>query len=606
MVVMVVLLIGIMSVIRIFPLGFTVNRRAEMSTRGASLVNQEMERYIENAPHLMDAIAPVVPVFNQATQSYLFQIDTGVTPDDMGAASTTDYSVPWNYYFSDVNRIRRVLGERTRIPTPSRAANGNTGSYYVLSSGPFMDVSWDGLTRSLFVSSNPMYRRVRSVDARDRNGQPLPPYVPGWQDFCIDYGTGTNDAYIAFYPRTFDPANVPNPIKHRQFLITYSYFDNVGKVQTVVDQVLDVPDVPAALPNMPPVQPMWQPINPIGPIVRGSEAVSRKFVEIAPGAAFSDDAYEYSVVSPRTPAYNIGNPDSFLGANIGVLCFNPRGHDVTEWTSAGGSQPLMARIDYDVMDWHIIHDDRPLPVSAPYTLYLSLRGLKNNGVVAGNADLEGDQTIYQGIYFGVKTPAPQDNPDVMVVNTVTGDIVNRQDYDVNYTQGTVTLHNNIGDTHPSITYRVYYKAHGDWALQAQKACSAYRQRSDANLGFAEYYLAGTQMRFPLCDLGKTISIREFWYSTAGNTARHITSETYRLRTDPFTAYAYLDITSQHPDATGWDTTTTGLAARGVTGSSFKTRVIWNYGTTVNQTPGGNVISTRWQKIDLDSVLTRTP
>lgn len=107
---MVVLLVGIMTIIRIFPSGFNINRQTEMSTRAAALVNQEMERFVSSSANLMDAIVPVKPIFNAGTNSYQFAIDTTQGPDSLSEASPTAFTAPWNYYFSNANNSQSIRG----------------------------------------------------------------------------------------------------------------------------------------------------------------------------------------------------------------------------------------------------------------------------------------------------------------------------------------------------------------------------------------------------------------------------------------------------------------------------------------------------------------
>ena len=607
MVVMVVLLVGIMTIIRIFPSGFNINRQTEMSTRAAALVNQEMERFVGSSANLMDAIVPLKPVISG--NGYQFAIDTTQGPDSLSEANPKNYTSPWDYYFSNANRIRRVLGERVRIPTPS-LINGKQGSYYVLSSGPFMDVSWDGQNRSIFISGAPMRRREADSNA------PNPPNT-GWNGYAIDYGNGL----IAFAPtKDYD----------RQFLVTYTYYDANGMTQTLVD-------VPIFVAKQTPVKdepifPIWQPINPGSPEklpIPSGELVSRMFIEVDPAAAWTSDPYTFYIQSSRISDID---PKNMLGANIGVIVFNPAGHNSKEYPITG-SENLTARIDYDVLDWHIIHDDRPMPANAPYSVSLSLMDVKQNAhkFDSNTPDIDNDQSIYQGVFYGIQPADVNQNPDIIICNAVTGEIVPRfngdgsQNYDVGYRSGTVTFNPVFGAGHQSLSFRFYYKARGDWALQMQKACSTYRERGDANLGYNEYLLDSyidvndnsknyTYMWFAPSESNKTIQIRDVWLKYQSGAFRHLSNITLRIyppiagAQGRFGIYAHADIKDvdkgDDPPVPAWDWSQTGMAAKAVTGLSFKTRVIWNNGAIVNQIPNVPVLY-RWRKIDLDTMLTRT-
>ena len=60
LIVIVLLLIGIFSVIRLFPPGFLAARHSETATLASRLAKQEMDRYTNAAANLMDAVVPVV------------------------------------------------------------------------------------------------------------------------------------------------------------------------------------------------------------------------------------------------------------------------------------------------------------------------------------------------------------------------------------------------------------------------------------------------------------------------------------------------------------------------------------------------------------------
>jgi len=68
---------------------------------------------------------------------------------------------------------------------------------------------------------------------------------------------------------------------------------------------------------------------------------------------------------------------------------------------------------------------------------------------------------------------------------------------------------------------------------------------------------------------------------------------------------WVDIRTDHPDAVSWDYSSTGQAVAGVQGISMKVRVVWGLGGNVPFDAGGNAVSRRWQKIDKDTILTRT-
>src|SRR5262249_40861862 len=144
---------------------------------------------------------------------------------------------------------------------------------------------------------------------------------------------------------------------------------------------------------------------------RNSEDVSRKFrlVNMLPPGentvlptsakpVWSADSYEYAWYTSQQTG----------GANIGVLIFNPRGHNEILQTSTG-PRPFSARVAYTIFDNHIVRDDRVVPNQAPYDIKLSLPFALTHG------DILKDQTAYSGMFRGA------DDADLIIQNVNTGE-----------------------------------------------------------------------------------------------------------------------------------------------------------------------------------------
>jgi len=581
LVVLVLLLVGIFSVVRLFPPGFLVNKQNEARTIASRLAQQEINRFTNNATILMDAIVPLVP--DQVGSTIVWRVDLHATPDDLTDVKTPILGID-PYYFSNVNKPRRIHRESVRIPIPSPTFAG-LGSVYVLSSGPIYNIpfanQYGQTVASIVVSGAPMFRRVQDT------ADPDSPSLFGPSQYAIDYDAGQ----VAFFPAPFP----------RQFVATYNYYDTNFQVQTALSEIITVPANAVG----------WRPLAANRPVVPESDVVARGFVEKGLADAWTEDPYEYKLLSQNVGAF----------ANVGVLLFNPRGRDYTEFTP-NGSVPLTAHIDYTVLDWRIIREDRPMPASEPYIVRLSLKGLKRLN------DFEPDQTRYIGLFRDPSIPA-QDRRDLMVVDLTSGQVVNPGNYSVDYREGTVTFAPAFGQANATGTFRFFYKARGEWALQIQKACSSYRrhvaaaQGDDANVGLCEYYLGGgvnggssTRIYFPLIDAGKSVAIREFWYRDANNNSIRVANETFRINSnralfETFTVnnaprtLTWIDIKEKYSDAVAWDAIPAGQPVVGVQGVSFKARVLWTDGSTIEQTPNGQEARTRWKRVDLDTFLTRS-
>jgi prepilin-type N-terminal cleavage/methylation domain-containing protein len=591
LVVIVILTIGIFSVVRLFPGGFFVNKQTEARTLAARLASQELNRFTATTAGLMDAVLPTVVEANGSSPTgYYIRVDLDTTPDDLSTPANVAPGVD-PYYVSGINRIRWIRGETVRIPNPSPLGGGLRGSVYLLSSGPVYD--YPGLDAnnvpvdSIVVSGAPMIRRVQNDEDA--------PYLRSMAEYAIDYDSGA----IAFYPAPYD----------RMFNISYSYYGPTGDIVTIATQQIGVAAAPYAV---------WQSVYAPGgrDIAPGSDTVSRQFRRVAFPPSFSSDPYEYALM-PKTASIA-----DF--ASIGVIVFNPNGADYVE-RSTYGYAPLTAKIDYNVLDWHIIREDRPLPGGAPYNVRLTLRDIKRVG------EYESDQQKYTGIWRDPSAP----HVGVLVYNVATGEEVPADQFVVNHREGAVTFSDAYGDMlrarTETPTFRFFYKAHGDWGAQIQKAAAAYRMSrgNTSNLAYGEFYLGGgsykgerSRMYFSLMEAGKTVTIRELWYYSLNSqtglvTLRRASNETYRINADPalfqsmgFGFLTWVDLLDNHNSATdravGWALDQPVEVVQGVRGISFKVRVVWNGGASVTRTGAGNVSTLRWRRNDLDTFLTRSP
>jgi prepilin-type N-terminal cleavage/methylation domain-containing protein len=594
--VMVIILIGIMSVIRLFPGGFLINRKTEELTIATRLAKLEMERMKIGAANLPRAIVPVSPVANGASPlGYSYIVAQDVSPEDIGTVDAGPFGID-PYYLSGANRSgRRIIGETVRIPVPSPIANNQRGAVYMLANGPFYDVQWMGSADSIFVSGAPMNRSIQD------SNNPDTPIVNGRSSYAIDY----DDKRIAF---------TPEPRYARSFLLTYSYYDTANQTQTVLDEAVTV----AA------GQSGWIPIPvPNGSaIVPESDIVARKFVrlQLTDQWAFErdstvEDPYEFKVLSQPIGGF----------ANVGVLAFSPVGREYTE-RSGGDSEPLTARIDYDVLDWHIIKEDRPLPGAPPFDVRLSLKQVKKTG------DFEADNTPYTGLIRKGTTPTA----DVLAYDVASGQLIpetganNVRNYTIDYREGIIHFSDTIGMQFASSTVRFFYKATGDWSLQIQKAVDTYRKHTaafagdDANAALGEYYLGGgaaggvpSRMYFPVTEAGKTVIIREIFSRNVGGGTGQLDrakNETFRINDNPGQfetiggrTLTWLDIDPDPNDGVvrNWALQDPVQPAVGVLGISFRSRVMWSDTGQIVDTGNGPVSRQRWRKVDVDNFLTRT-
>lgn len=605
LVVMVVLLVGIMTVVQMFPTGFRVVRAAESRTIAAKLAEREIERWKNSVANLPTGILPIDDrgvVLNDQLPGPPFAAFQQ-NPDGSWAVGEDGAFMRGN-----VLNIRLVHGETTPVPVGSYFQTGGGtfyGSQYTLAFSPIdayqeADGSLVGIT-------------VKSGDLRRRRGDRdfFPPYLRAGQ-YAIDYGDQeTAVLYVAF----------PSSAGGDRYYLRYSYWiEESGelRLQSVLDHAIDVP---------PAYNGDWIPVNidlaalPAGAsfveVESDSDSCARGFRPLQPdpgtgAVAWSDDPYEFVLA------------DSLLG----VIAFNPTGHGKFEYT-ARGVRPLEARIDYRIYDPRIIREDRVIPRvvqgASGIPVKLSLRFILDAGrpgvYTDGDPTDNPDEPTFEGLMRaetvgGVRRPrigriATEAGDfyvdrSMLIIDLSTGLRVDMANVSIDYTRGIVFLPPvanlvnwqgvPLADTRdvdlPGRHLRFFYRADGDWSVQCNKAYEVYARDWGAgaqqpdychyklvhvpNTGFAR------RLSFAACEAGKNVTV-DYTY-VVGGVKRKVSGENHRIS-------EFADSLGRHyfdlrvPDD--------GVVDRiyAVVGTSFKVRTIWRDGSG-------------WRFVDMDTNLTR--
>lgn len=565
LVVMVILLIGILAVVRLFPGGFLTIQRTGEQTLGTNLAAQQLD-LMRNQATLMDYIVPGLP-----DDKGLIHEISSIRPDDLTASTDTDLQAIamannfnifpgyLGYFFSDVNRFRYIKGETFPVPISNPnvvdGSNKPLGSLASLQIGPVFNYfnpptgGGSQYTDSLHVYGAALNRTlqsaVASVDRPDASA-----LLRGENEYAIDYSRHL----IAFFPHVAQPGM----IKSRQFQITFNYYDTSANPPSLKSQTgkIIVPDVdPTTVASGVVPQPVWQDIfgamNPAPAQAKDefnirteSEDVSRAFTLITTdynngltltftgataGPNWSDDPYEYAWYSEQEGATS--------NANVGVLLFNPKGHvsflannisdpqTQSQGASYANNQAITARVDYLVYDNHILRDLRTVPSGAPYTIKLSVPNILANG------DLLEDGSTFTGIFNDGNGGT---GADVIVYNANNGMEVGEISkgaqtgpvkFTLDATAGSITL--NSGDVEANTNMlqgkplRIFYRTQKNWGQQVQKASSVYTATSTPDtLDYKTFYIgdgttgSATRIYFAPSEAGKTITISEFYLKTA--------------------------------------------------------------------------------------------
>jgi prepilin-type N-terminal cleavage/methylation domain-containing protein len=616
LVVLVVLLIGILAIVRLFPPGFLIIGRTYDLTVGQSLSQQQLdaERNMLAPPASVVCLRPDGALNANGTPI----IVSNIRPDDMTDFIVGDPALSNRdpYYASNINRYTRVLGEQFRVPIPNSNAGGGNGAVYTLQLGPVSNTfstSGSGAPQdSLLVRGTPLERTEQS-SVQGPNSPTGYAILRSDAEYAIDYALGK----IAFTPRVGAGS--------RRYVFEYDYYTNTNPV-TIKHTAgsIVVPDV-AAAGSAPLWQPVFDPINNIVPADIGqfkfnSDDVSRQFVlmsvtpvESGGTPGFDNDPYEYVWYSMQRSS----------NANLGVLLFNPAGYDQVA-LNARGNKPLTARVDYTTFDNHIIRDDRVVPTGVPYTFRLTLNHILTNGDVLDNQATYNNFDPALNPYNGLFRDNTGLTEDLIVVNTITGNVEGvwknkngtgalfvgpQNPIPFDPITGTVTLNKQYIEANglQSANLRCLYRATKDWGMQVQKGTTLYLPGSQlADVDFRHYLVAPagssnpTRIYFAPCDGGKTVVLGQYYdLSLAGTPDANspISNEAYQINGDPATFDSfnlpYIDTKSKHPSYTGFSATQTGLPVLNVQGVSLKSRVAWRAGS-------------RWRKLDNDTILAATP
>ena len=138
LVVMVVLLVGIMTIIQMFPTGFRVVRAGESKSVATRLAQQELERWKAMTGNIPEAIVPI-------DEAGIINNNQAVGPPFEGWTQTGTANGNPVYTRGNELCFRQIIGETTVVPAPSYFGTGGGtwfGSNYTVAFSP-IDVSRD-------------------------------------------------------------------------------------------------------------------------------------------------------------------------------------------------------------------------------------------------------------------------------------------------------------------------------------------------------------------------------------------------------------------------------------------------------------------------------
>lgn len=646
LVVIVIFLIGILAVVQIFPRGFRLLLTSRNNSVATAIGRDEVERLKSNPDLLPEAILPVRYSGNVPL------IDNTINPRSLGPTGDRIFSDgrlfsggsavkdDWELA-SGPNIARRIIGEGQRVPAPRRIDLENKGglittdkdmmsSYgclLVLDHGP---VDANG---PIVAYANDLSRNVG--DPRDTvdetNKVTVATYSPDGKSQLNTFDGVISNTPVATAPFEFFVSNPDRGDASILFPATYNFprlyrirmsayvGDGAGYVRN--DYISLCVAIPKVARGKSFVRVYLGDIlaKTPGAMVSGATFGSAELdtIRIAPlyvqvqGADWTSRA----TVATTDPAYVAGdytpiNPFEVkvVDPNLGTLLFSPAARQGVVSRPGGVSEPLLAKVDYDVLDWRVIRED--FRVTGSSTVSLALQSLKV-GTQRGP-----DGRANGGIWPVGNTldPSPSPTDNVVVLDMTTGFPLQEFSKDgkpyltVDKSRGSVTLLDSTpGDAAQTVqliglptgpnptdekrtydvspfnrTFRVLYRARNEWAVQLLKGASQYTAVNSFTVGAGQYYIGGasgtspTRVYFPASDARLKVTVDSISYVRADNSVGTIEGQDFVLQASPVsagTSLSYLDIADLDPNAAAF--VGGGQAVRGVKGASVTVRVLWN-------------------------------
>ncbi|MER3495490.1 MAG: hypothetical protein C4320_00875 [Armatimonadota bacterium] len=339
--------------------------------------------------------------------------------------------------------------------------------------------------------------------------------------------------------------------------------------------------------------------------------VARNFDRLPSATAFDpDNSFQYKLVS----------------GNFGFILFNSsrKGYDYYQVQSSS-RQAFPVRINYDVYDWRILHEDFVVPsqegyadagnpnatgtIGQPATLRLAVTPMKSTSLPGA------DGLRLDGIEFLLNPrdgydPRPTSDPasdHFILLDLETGGVFyesfgGQRMIEVNKSTGLIRFPVSTNGRASGRLYlpdgtsvavpmegrsvRALYMGRDEWAMQVLRAPAHYTRFFPATAtdrpGNGTYYIGGTgaggfatRLYFPLIDRGRKVSVTRIAFLAGGNrdSLEAVDAVLKTDANDPL-GLPFLDIRDVNGNATGFDLQT-GFPVRDVRGASAAVRVFHN-------------------------------
>ncbi len=648
LVVIVILAVGILVFARLWPRGFVALMVTRDYAAAQALAQGELDFLEARSQDLPEMIVTARYRFVQDAGGnwvLVLEADKDTPPTDLGPGGDllsngnilivnpggNNAEIFWRLY-NDANRIRRVIGEGGAIPSPKPVGN-DFGGLRVLSFAPVMS---DPNLQSLFLVYG------REMEGRRMVGTQVGQLLRNPRAWEFAYDTEMEQLWL--------PGDANRDVEYK---VDFSYWTNDAQGYRKVD-LIDVVLRVRRNASTPPFEATYVVAqNRVAPFSLQAIANDPNWVAVDADSLRVSRLYTQI---PNAQAFSLNYPYEYklLSAQLGLVLFNPLAFTFRE-RRGRERVPLVAFVDYDVYNWHIIRDEfRADLVKSP------LHKLRLGNLKSTNSMLN-DRRRYPGLQLNVPgMVAPTD--DFVLLDVATGGVVSPmvdpgnpnlgRSYVVDYLRGILSLGSPLSpppqsprDLGQSIsiilpdgsglltgvdprgrTFRALYEAHNDWAIQVLKNPSRYSVvRSVADMSIRTCFVPswsgqdpGPRIYFPWSDLGGKVSVREIWYRDLSGQVKAMRDQDFLIRpplaSDPY-QLPRIDIREVDANAVTLDDSLTGYAVRGVSGSSVRARVIWNTAQKLDvsgDTPQAiaerrelhEVWTRSWRSVTLETYLSR--
>jgi Tfp pilus assembly protein PilV len=236
MVILVILLIGLGTIIRIFPIGLSTLRTTETRTLAVQLANQQAEQLKADAQNLPQGVLLAYFDGNGNRVFDATEDSDSLAPYKPNATINSNAAV--NPYYTDVNKYRFIDGEVVKVPPPVITDDFGNASIYLVKFGPIFMSAAAGSSAAIAADAID-YLRVYSAplqeigapyrgDSSGDNSGRVRGYLRGAQSYLLDPDDSEDDdgsglAHIFLPPTT----------NAKVYLISYSYDAGGGVYRTV-------------------------------------------------------------------------------------------------------------------------------------------------------------------------------------------------------------------------------------------------------------------------------------------------------------------------------------------------------------------------------------